>query len=144
MIAAGQPAGVAHALLDHGPLAVVGDDEAVQVEVEAVLHGGTVDLGDQPARLRQGGAVETDAFADCRQLVRRPPRMAAATAADMDAELVRQRCQPPLEGAQDAGGDPRGVPVHSHDGAEGLEPERVGEAAQELVAAVVVDDGLRP
>ena len=53
MIAARLPALAVHALLDHDPVAVVGDDEAVQVEIEAVLHGGAVDLGDEPARLRQ-------------------------------------------------------------------------------------------
>ena len=50
-----------HALLHHDPLAVVGDDEAVQVELEAVLHRGAVDLGDQPARPRQRRAVEAGA-----------------------------------------------------------------------------------
>jgi hypothetical protein len=35
-----------HALLHDGPLAIVRDEEAVQVETEAVLHGCTGDLGD--------------------------------------------------------------------------------------------------
>jgi hypothetical protein len=38
--------------------------------------------------------------------------------------------------------DTRGMPVHAHDGPERLEPERVGKAAQQLVAPVVMDDGL--
>jgi hypothetical protein len=40
---------VVHPLLHHHPFAVVGDDEAMEIEIEAVLHGGAVDLGDQPA-----------------------------------------------------------------------------------------------
>jgi hypothetical protein len=34
------------------------------------------------------------------------------------------------------------MPVHSHDGTEGLEPEGVGHPAQKLVTAVVVYDRL--
>ena len=51
-------------------LAVVGDDEAVQVELEAVLHGGAVDLGDEAAGLRERGAVEADPLADRDELLR--------------------------------------------------------------------------
>jgi hypothetical protein len=32
---------------------VIGNDEAVQIKIEPVLHGGTVYLGDEPARLCQ-------------------------------------------------------------------------------------------
>ena len=123
-------------------MAVVGDDEAVQIELEPVLHRGAVDLGDEPARLRQRRAVEADALADGDELVRRLPRMPAAPAADMDAELARERRQPALQRADHAGGDAGGMPVHAHHGAERLEPERMGEPAQQLVAAVVVDDRL--
>ena len=45
-----------HALLHHRPLAVIGDEEAVQVEIEAVLHGGAVDLGHKAAGAREGRA----------------------------------------------------------------------------------------
>ena len=50
-----------HALLHHRPVAVIGDDETVQIEIETVLHGGAVDLGHEPARLRELAAVEADA-----------------------------------------------------------------------------------
>jgi hypothetical protein len=33
-----------------------------------------------------------------------------------------------------------GVPIHAHHRAERLEPERVGEATQQLVAAIMMDD----
>ena len=77
-------------------LAVVGDDEAVQIEIEAVLHGGAVDLGDQPARLRERGPIEPDAISDGDELVRRLPRMLPAPAADVDAELVASGASPRL------------------------------------------------
>jgi hypothetical protein len=60
-----------HALLHDHPFAVVGDDEAVQVEIVAVLHRGAVDLGDQPARPGQRRAIEADTVADCQKLLRR-------------------------------------------------------------------------
>ena len=91
MIAARLPRVAVHALLHDHPAAVVGDDEAVQVELEAVLHRGAVDLGDEPARRGQRRAVEADPLADRDELVRRLPRMPAAPAADMEAELVRER-----------------------------------------------------
>src|ERR1700676_4925415 len=132
-----------HALLHHRPLAVVGYEEAVEVEIEAVLHGGAVDLGDQTACADESGTVETETFAECLQFVRRLPRMLASAAADVDAEFVRERRQPALEGADDAGGYAGRVPVHAHDRTKRLEPERMRQPLQELIAAIVVDDGLR-
>jgi len=131
---------VVHALLHDHPLAVIGDDEAVQVEIVAVLDRGAVDLGDQPARARQRVAVEADAIADRHEFLRRLQGVLAAAAADMQAELAGKRRQPALERADHAGGDAGGVPVHAHHGAERLEPERMGEPAQQLVAPVMMDD----
>ena len=36
-----------HALLHHRPTAVIADDEAMQIKVETVLHGGTINFCDQ-------------------------------------------------------------------------------------------------
>jgi len=87
------------------------------------MHGGAIDLGDQAACADQCGAVEANALAEQAQFVRRLPRLLATTAADVDSELIRQRPQAPLEGANDAGGDAGRMPIHAHHGAEGLEPE---------------------
>jgi hypothetical protein len=129
-------------LLHHRPLAIVGDDEAVQVEIESILHRGAVDLGHQAACALQGIAVEAHAVADLQELVRRLARVPAATAANVNAELMMQRLQPALERADHARRDARGMPVHAHDAAEGLEPEGMREPAQQLFAAVVMHDGL--
>ena len=56
VIAARLPLVAVHALLHHRPVAVIGDEEAMQVEVEAVLHGGAVDLRHQAAGAREGCA----------------------------------------------------------------------------------------
>src|SRR3954469_20790786 len=68
--------------------------------------------------------------------------MLATATAHMDAEFVRQGPQPALEGADDAGGDAGRMPVHAHDGAERLKPERMRQPLQEFVAAVMMDDSL--
>jgi hypothetical protein len=47
-----------------------------------------------------------------------------------------------LEGADHAGGDARRMPVHPHHGAEGLEPEWMGQPAQQLVTPIFDDDCL--
>src|SRR4051794_21088757 len=117
MIAPGLPALAVHALLHHGPLAVVGDEEAVQIKIEAVLHRGAVDLRDQPAGARQRRAVEANALAERGQLRRRPPRLVAASAADMQPKLVRKRPEPALQRADHAGGDAGRMPIHAHHGA---------------------------
>ncbi len=53
MVAARLPLGVVHALLHHGPFAIVGDEESMKVELETILDRSTVDLGDQAACTRQ-------------------------------------------------------------------------------------------
>ena len=53
----------------------------MQVQVEAILHGRAIDLGDQPAGPGQCGAVEADPLANRDQLLRGLPRMLAAAAA---------------------------------------------------------------
>src|ERR1700722_9247735 len=75
-----------HTLLHHRPLAVVVHEEAVEIEIEAVLHGGAVDLSDQPARAGESGAVETDTFAERLQFVRRLAGMLTSAAANAGTE----------------------------------------------------------
>jgi hypothetical protein len=45
-------------------LEALGDEEAVKLKVEAVLHGGAIDLGHQPAPPSERRAVEPDAVTD--------------------------------------------------------------------------------
>jgi hypothetical protein len=142
VVAAGRTARAVHALLDNRPATVVGDDEAMQIEVKAILDGGAIDLRHQAAGVGERGTVDSDPLPDRRELERRLARMSSAPSADMDAEFARQGLEAAFERADHARGDARGMPVHPHDRAEGLKPERVSETAQELVAAVSVDDRL--
>ncbi len=143
MIAAGLPLVAVHALLHHRPFGVGGDEESVQVEVKAVLDRGAVNLRNEATRTREHCAVEADAVAELHQFVRGLARVLAAPAADVDSELILQRAQTPLQRANHRRRDAGGVPVHSHYGAEGLEPERVREPLEECIAPVMMDDRLR-
>jgi hypothetical protein len=58
------PTGIVHALLHDHPAAIVGDDEAVQVEIKPVLDGCTVNLGDKAARLSKPCPVDPDPFSN--------------------------------------------------------------------------------
>src|SRR2546430_2675502 len=68
--------------------------------------------------------------------------MPAAAPAHMDAEFMSQRRQTALQGTDHAGGNARGMPVHSHYGTEGLEPEWMRWPPQEFITAVVMHDRL--
>src|SRR4029078_11679501 len=56
-----------HTLLNHGPAAIVGHDEGMKIELEAVLHRGAVDLCNQPARLRKRLHVTTYPLSHAKQ-----------------------------------------------------------------------------
>src|SRR5262249_50691124 len=88
------------------------------------------------------GAVDAGALADGDQLAGRLARMLAAPAADVDAKLSLQRREPALERTEHGSGDAGGMPVHPHHGAERLKPERMRKAAQEILASIVMHDGL--
>ena len=143
VIAPGLPLVAVHALLHHRPFGVSGDEEAVQIKVKPILHRRAVDLGYQSAGAREFCAVEADAVTEQHQLVRRLARMLAAAAADIDAELILQRSEPALQRADHRGGDARGMPVHSHHGAERLEPERMRQPLEKRMATVMMHNRLR-
>jgi len=62
-----------HSLLNDSPMTVVGDDEAMQIKLEPVLHSGTVDLGYQPAGFGERGPIKAYPVPYIDQLVRRLP-----------------------------------------------------------------------
>ena len=105
VIAPGLAAVAVHALLDHDPVSVVSNDEAVEIQVKAVLDRRAVDLGHEPARPGEHCTVEADPITDRDKLIRRLARVAAAAAANMDAKLPRPRCQTALQRSDDARGD---------------------------------------
>ena len=71
VVAAGAPRARGHALLHDRPVARAAHDEGVEVDPEAVLEGGVVDLRRQPARAREPVAVEPGAHPDVNELLTR-------------------------------------------------------------------------
>jgi hypothetical protein len=64
VIAPGLAAVAVHALLDHDPVSVIGDDEAMEIKVKPILDRRAVDLGDKLARPGKRCAVETGPIPD--------------------------------------------------------------------------------
>jgi len=73
VVAAGLPELAVHPLLYNDPMAVVGHDEPVQIELETVLHSGTVDLGYQAAGCGERRPIKAYPAPDLDQFVRRLP-----------------------------------------------------------------------
>src|SRR3984893_19270144 len=94
VIAAGLGLVAIHALLNHRPLALVRDKKTVQIKLKSVLHRGAVDFCHQATGADQRSTVKSEFSGQRGKLVRRAARMLAASAADVDAELVPQRRQP--------------------------------------------------
>src|SRR5215212_7178765 len=101
MIASCLPALAVHALLDDYPLAGIGHHEPVQIQIEAVLHGGAVHLGNEPARRGQRGSIEPHALSNRDQLMRGLAGVLPAPAANVDPELARKGREAALEGTDD-------------------------------------------
>src|SRR4051795_12747148 len=66
--------------------------------------------------------------------------MKPAAAADVEAELTGARVEPALQRPHYRRRDAGGMPVHAHDAAVGLEPERVAQSREEGGPTVVDDD----
>ena len=68
--------------------------------------------------------------------------MPTPATADMNAEFARQGLQATFERADHAGRDAGRMPIHTHHGAKRLKPERMRQALQEFIAALMMHDGL--
>src|SRR5690349_1948070 len=106
----------------------------MEIQIESVLNRGAVDLGDQPACPCQRHRIQSRLLADLYELVRGASRVPPASTANIQPKLTLYRREAALERADHTGCDSRGVPVHSHDCTERLEPEGMCQATQHLVA----------
>src|SRR4029077_9961900 len=131
-----------HALLNDGPVAVVSDNEAVEVEIETILYSRAVNFRYQAAGLRKSGSIDTDTVAYGSQFLWPVSWMLAAPTADMNAEFIVERRQSAFERSNNARCNARGMPVHAHDGAERLKPKGICESSQQLVPTIVMNDAV--
>src|SRR6185437_9840170 len=82
-----QPGLVVHSLLHDGPIALSRDHERMQIQLEAVGNRVVVDFRGKPAGTYERSGIETGAVTDFQKFRRRAPRLPAATAAEVNAEL---------------------------------------------------------
>src|SRR3954470_19868399 len=104
MIAPGLSRFAIHPLLHDCPLAVISDDESMQIEVETILQRSAVHFGHQPADARKAQTVKTDSITEIGQFPRRKSRMPSPAATDMQAQLPRKGLKTALKRAKHAGG----------------------------------------
>jgi hypothetical protein len=87
-------------------------------------------VSDDPARRGECGAIEADPHADLVGLIRGRPRVSPAAA----AQFTSERGETALQRTDNTRCDPRGIPVHAYHGTERREPERMRQAAQQIIA----------
>src|SRR3979411_1060882 len=105
----------------------------MQVQIEAVLHGGAINFRDQAAGTCKRHCIQSRPLAHLYELIRRAPRVSATATAHVQPKFILNWRQTALERPDYARRNPRRMPVHSHDAAERLEPEGVRKPPQQLV-----------
>ncbi len=130
VIAASEARGGIHALLDHSPLARTGDDEGMEIELEAVRDGVVIDARSQAAGASQILSVEASGIAEREKFDGSFCGVLAATAAKGETEFGGARIQATFEGTENGSSDSRRVPIHAHYATESLKPERITQASE--------------
>ena len=113
------------------------------IDLEAVLHGGRIDLRREPAGANEGRGILPGGPACGLDLLRRLARGLALAARDEDPGLAGEILQAFLQGAAGGRGQAAAMPIETEDAAEGLEPDRVGEAAEQARCAFLREDRQR-
>ena len=112
----------------------------MQINLESVADGVVIDFGGEAAGSDQGSAVEPALVRNREQLGGSFPGLFAAAPAEIYAELAGARIHASLQRSHDRSGHSRRVPVHTHDAAKRLEPERIAQPGEKLASAIVRDD----
>ena len=142
MVAASLALVAVHALLNYSPMAVPTDEEPMKIQIETVLNRGAVNLGNQPAGAHEILSVNSYAVAQHVQFIRRSAGMTTAATANIDPKFVANGLEAAFQSTDDARCDARGMPVHAHDCAKGLEPKRVRQPTKKFIATIVLNDRL--
>ena len=85
------PTSIAHPLLHHAPLPIAGDNERVQIQVESVLNGSTINLRYEPTGVHERHGIQSGSLADLYELIRCPARVFAASATYVQTKLALNR-----------------------------------------------------
>lgn len=114
----------------------------MQVELKAISHSIIVYPSCKSTGTRERISVKTGLHAKGAKFIRRTNGVSAASAANHQAEFRETRVEPPLQRSQDRRCDPAGMPIHTHDCTERLEPERIAQASEKLARTIFHDDVL--
>ena len=142
MVPSGHSASITETLLYHGPVPLVTQDEAVEVDLKSVLDGCVVHLGAQPAAPYKRLSLEPGSVGVFKDLLRCGAGAPTFAAADVDAQLFSQRIDGSLESAHDRSGDTGRMPVHAQNASQSLKPEGIAQPAEQFALAVRLDDSL--
>jgi len=138
------PAGVTrmfiHSLLHNAPRSILGKEEAVVIELIAVLKGCTVDLGRHFARIHEAFRLYGKSITKLLDLVGRFPRYPSLPPSNEETGIPLRPQQPFFERPTDGGGQAAAMPIESQHAAEGLKPEGIGEPPQHLQGTELIDD----
>jgi hypothetical protein len=96
-------------------------------------------LGGEAAGSDEGSAVQATGVCNREQLGGSISGLPAAAAAKINAELMGAGVHAALQRSHDGSSDSGRMPVHAHDAAERLEPERITQARQKLADTVLRD-----
>src|SRR2546423_1424639 len=88
-----QTCSLVHALLDHGPISGIAQDETVQVDLKAVGYCVVIDFCREAAGSDQRLPVEIPLLGNRQQFRRCPTRLFSSAAAEIDTKLIRARIQ---------------------------------------------------
>src|SRR5262245_10312637 len=128
---------VAHSLLDDAPVTRPRKKEGMVVKLVPILHSSAVDFGGHAARIQKRGAVDGQPVAPLTNLERSLTGSGTLTPLGVNAEVVFDTAETLLERTGHRGGNSAGMPIETEYTAECLEPERIGQATEQLLGTAI-------
>src|SRR5690348_8807089 len=110
------------------------------VKLVPILHSCVGDLGCHATGVEKRLRIYGESFTAIQNFGWRLPRRGALPTKCEDTKVVLDTAQSFLDCAGDRGGHPTRVPVEPEHAPEGLEPEGVGQSAEQLLGTAVRDD----
>jgi hypothetical protein len=114
--------------------------EGMVVKLVPILHSSAVDFGGHAARTHERAGIDGQLVAPLTNFERSLTGRNTLTPLGVNAEFVFETAEPLFERPGDRGGNPAGMPVETEYTAEGLEPERIGQATQQLLGTAIGND----
>ena len=140
VVTPGQGSSIAHALLYYGPLSFFTHDEIVQVQLVSILDSRIIHFGAELTATHQVFGIQTGLFTNAHQLIRGLAGVFTLATRNVQAQFRRAGIDGSFESTHYGSSNPRGMPVHAHNGSQALEPERIAEPAQHLARAFLQDE----